>query len=300
MRTILKLIQTVSFINLVNSEVVKKEDNFKSTNNVKKLYKFDEWVKENSKVYMFDNDLLYETYFYSEDSMDKESRLRELWINSMKNSIDLETEELTKLNESISEIVRNLRRRIDQGLIKMRKHPVFGSNYRFYEEEEFMLDAEIEFHKIKKFLQEDSSVIKKDPEIGYRYEELLQTLKRKKIIEKSVPMFGAEHINDYYDKHQIDQEEEEEKIDMEDLLHEKIGSAQEQMKKVTNDYESEDFTNAKNMNQVEDKITKAKEKIISEFEGILEKQNLTSKKKTVKSSKGKKDLMKQMPKERKK
>jgi hypothetical protein len=248
---------------------------------------------------MFDNDLLYEQYFYTEDSIDKESRLRELWINSKRNNLEAQTEELTKLDDAIAELVRNIRRKIDQNLIKMRKHPVFGANYRFYEEEEFMIDSEIEFHKIKKFLKEDSSVIKKDPEIGYRYEELLQTLKRKKIIENSVPMFGAEHINDFYNKNDVIADEDEDKIDMDDIYTEALGSAQEQMKKLTSVYESGDFANAKNMNQVDDKITKAKEKIITEFESILEKQNLGSKKKVVKLSKTKKEALKQIPKSRK-
>ena len=248
---------------------------------------------------MFDNDLLYETYYYNEDPIDKETRLRELWIKSKKNNLEINTDEIIKLNESIASLVREIRRKIDQNLLKIKKHPIFRSNYRYYEEEEFMIDSDIEFHKIKKFLQSDVEVIKNDPEIGFRYEELLQVLKRKKIIESSVPMFGAENIDNYYDeKVKYDEDHDIEKVEADDGIVEAIGSLQEQMKRITSTYNSDELSSAKNMTQVDDKIQKAKEKIVVEFENILDKQNM-KKKKNVKMSKTKKEMIKQTEKRKK-
>ena len=154
--------------------------------NMKKHMQYEEFVKQFSNKYMFDNDLLYETYYYWEDLDEKESRLRELWINSKKVKLEraikyprLHMKDLDRLNDEIGELVRNLRRKIDQALLKNRKHPIFGSNYRYYKRDEFTLDSEVEFHKIKKFLGLTPDVIKKDPEIGVKYDELKNLLKRK-------------------------------------------------------------------------------------------------------------------------
>ena len=73
--------------------------------------------------------------------------LVELWIISRKNSFDknsrpeFASKDLTKLNEGISDLVRNLRRKIDQTFLQNRKHPIYGANYRYLKHDEFMLDS---------------------------------------------------------------------------------------------------------------------------------------------------------------
>jgi hypothetical protein len=270
---------------LDNAEVINQEKSKeKSTESVKKLFSYDEWVKENSNQYLFDNDLLREQYNYWESPIDKETRLRESWIKAKQRSLteDHNNEEASALNESISDLVRTLRRKIDQQLIKNRKHPAFGANYKNYNDEELLIDADIEFHKIKKFLQKDSNIIKQDPEIGYRYDDLLKTLKRKKVIENTVPRFGAEHLDEYYAEEAEPEVEEEELVVEEDLAED---SLQKKLKNITATLSKQEelLSASKSMLQVEEKIQKAKEKIIAEFEGILDKENVKKTKKQTKN-----------------
>ena len=86
--------------------------------------------------------------------------------------------------------IRILRKRIDQDLLNNYKHPVFGSNYRQYDINEFMIDSDVEFEKIKKFLSNNPKLIQTDKEIGDDYLKLMKKLRRKKMIEKSISRFG--------------------------------------------------------------------------------------------------------------
>lgn len=237
---------------------------------MKKLFTFEEWKKENSKEYIFDNDLLYETYFYWEDLDDKEARLRQKWIESRRRRLATgdHTKEITKLNSRITSLVADLRVRIDQTLLKNRKHPVFGSNYRFYRPEEFLADAELEFHKIKKFLENSSEKIQQDPEIGFRYQELIDLLKRKVVIERALPRFGAEHIEAGAVKDLGEDEAENEEEDEE----EPISQAQNQFAKIFKTVvNQESFVDTKDATKMNDQFSKAKDKIVSQFESILQR-----------------------------
>jgi hypothetical protein len=224
--------------------------------------------------------LLSEQYHYWEDSNEKETRLRELWIKSKRRHLTQENEDIIKLNESIAETVRSLRLKIDQQLIKNRKHPAFGANYKNYNKNDLMIDADIDFHKIKNFLKNEPHIIKQDPEIGYRYEELIKTLKRKKVIENSVPRFGAEALDDYFVEGAKDEELEDLPVEEETGAEDSLA---ERMKSITSTYANEqDLVASKSISQVEDKIEKAKQKIVAEFENILDKQNIKKPKKTTK------------------
>jgi hypothetical protein len=263
--------------------------NKKSESSIKKQFSYDEWVKDNSNQYLFDNDLLSETYQYWENPTEKEARLRETWIRSKSKRLEInDSEEMEKLSDDIAGTVRDLRRKIDQHLIKNRKHPVFGSNYRNFTDEDLMLDSEIEFHKIKKFLQNEPGVIKQDPEIGYRYEELLKTLKRKKVIENSVPRFGAEQFDEYYNEKVKAESYESAEVqeDEGDDYVTQIGTLKEKMKTITTTFANpEELTASKSIGQVEEKIQKAKEKIIAEFEGLLDRENVKKVNKKTKEKK---------------
>ena len=71
---------------------------------------------------------------------------------------------------------------------------MFGSNYRYYDVTEFMIDSDIEFSKIKKFFENNPKVIEEDKEIGIDYWKLIKKLKRKKIVEISISRFGEYNI----------------------------------------------------------------------------------------------------------
>jgi len=261
-----------------NADVLaKKSDRFSegAGRNMKKFVKFEEFVKEFSNKYMFDNDLLYDTYYYWEDLDQKEMRLRELWINSRKERLEQNmkrpetlSKELTKLNDNISVLVRNLRRKIDQTLLKNRKHPIFGANYRYYKYDEFMLDSEIEFHKIKKFLESSPEKIKNDPEIGYKYKELIDLLKRKKIGEATTSQFEDpidEFKEEKKEEEQVDEDiteniESQEKV----KISGKSRSARRELEKA--------LGATGKVEKVDEELGKVKESIVSHFENIIKTQ----------------------------
>lgn len=168
---------------------------------------YDEYIEENAKAQLLDKDILDINYEYWETLEEKEERLRIKWIESkqkllsnieMTNKIieiekidipkdqKITEENIEKLTSNLCKLIRDLRFKIDQNLLKQNKHPIFGSNYKYFKGDEFMLDADHEFYKIKKFLKNDKSKIIEDSEIGYRYEELLESLKRKKNFRKYI------------------------------------------------------------------------------------------------------------------
>ena len=53
------------------------------------------------------------------------------------------------IKKEISNHIRSLRRQIDQYLIKNRKQAFFKNKIRFYDKEQVLYDAEINFHQIK-------------------------------------------------------------------------------------------------------------------------------------------------------
>lgn len=53
-----------------------------------------------------------------------------------------------------------------------------------------MIDSDVEFEKIKKFLSNNPKLIQTDKEIGDDYLKLMKKLRRKKMIEKSISRFG--------------------------------------------------------------------------------------------------------------
>lgn len=176
----------------IEYEIQLEEQKLKNLENSK--ISFENWKKTVKTNLEFDNEFLEEKYQYLETLEEKEERLRKIWINSKKNLIDSKTFEknknFLKINKEIIELIKSLRIKIDQNLLKNKKHPVFGTNYRHVSFDEFMVDADIEFHKIKKFLLKSPEVLKNDPEIGFKYQSLVENLKRKVLIEKSSPKFG--------------------------------------------------------------------------------------------------------------
>ena len=247
-------------------------------------------MQENTQAHLLDKDILDMNYEYWESPEEKEERLRIKWIESkqkllsnieMTNKI-IETEKLDmprdnksteenieKLTHDLCKLIRDLRIKIDQNLLKVNKHPIFGSNYKYYKGDEFMLDADHEFYKIKKFLKNDKNKISQDTEIGHRYEELLETLKRKKIMENTY----AEHYNEraYHqlDRGDIFETDVEEEMQQENLRKFESYNEKSNIKYSSEKISTEDLVAAKETKKVEDTIGKYKEKILSSFESAL-------------------------------
>jgi len=248
-------------------------------------------MEENAQAHLLDKDILDMNYEYWETLEEKEERLRINWIESKQKvlsnieftnelinmeKIDVPkdpkaTEEgIQMLSNDLCKLIRDLRFKIDQNLLKQNKHPLFGSNYKYYKGDEFMLDADHEFYKLKKFLKNDKSKIINDTEIGHRYEELLETLKRKKILENTY----AEHYNERA-YHQLDggdifeNEAEEDIIDADKMREFGKYTEKSNFKNAAERISTEDLVAAKDNKKVDDQLGRYKEKILSSFETAL-------------------------------
>ena len=87
--------------------------------------------------------------------------------------------------------------------------PIFKENYRAYDKEEFLLDSDIEFTKIKRLLEKNPKILKEDPLLGIDYLKIINLIKRKKLSELTSNEFNpADSIDStYLDLEIIEREE---------------------------------------------------------------------------------------------
>lgn len=103
-----------------------------------------------------------------------------------------------------------MRFRIDQELVRRNLIPLFKENYRAYDKEEFLLDSDVEFSKIKRLLEKNPKLLKEDPLLGVEYLKIINLIKRKKLVETT--------SNEYSAKDQVDSTY----IDLENLNREEV------------------------------------------------------------------------------
>ena len=180
----------------------------------KTLLSYADWLENQPKSEqnkdLFSKDIEYKNFFFIQSNIDREIYLRELWLknrNSRIESLVGETKSTNKykedfitINRTISNTIRSIRNQIDKYLLKNKQKPVFGHNIRFYDKEEILYDAEINFHQIKKFLSSKTDLLKQDETISKRYLELMELLTRKKILENSVAKFEKPEFFDHENK----------------------------------------------------------------------------------------------------
>lgn len=83
------------------------------------------------------------------------------------------------MNQEIIELVRRIRWRTDQELTKRNIEPLFKDNYTDkYDKEEFLIDAGMEFYKIKKLLTKNPKILKDDPVLSIDYFKIINLIKR--------------------------------------------------------------------------------------------------------------------------
>jgi hypothetical protein len=92
--------------------------------------------------------------------------------------------------------------RIDQELVRRNIDPLFKENYRAYDKEEFLLDADVEFVKIKRLLEKNPKILREDPILGLDYIKIIELIKRKKLLEDSSDPF---HPRDSIDSTYLNQ-----------------------------------------------------------------------------------------------
>jgi len=63
---------------------------------------------------------------------------------------------------------------MDQELTRRNINPIFGNNYNNkYEKEEFLIDVDMEFFKLKKLLERSPNVLKEDPILAVDYLKII-------------------------------------------------------------------------------------------------------------------------------
>lgn len=148
--------------------------------------------------------------------------MRKIWLDlKRKNALGgvdaRTTDEQDELNVKIVEIARRVRFRIDQELVRRNINPVFKENYRAYDKEEFLLDGDIEFVKIKRLLEKNPKVLKEDPVLGLDYLKIINLIKRKKLLEDASNHFDPKDSIDSTYLTQIDQETLRKEKEVQDL-----------------------------------------------------------------------------------
>jgi len=140
---------------------------------------------------VFDNDLLEAQYKFWETNLEKEQRLKKVWIDmNRRRALDgvdaISSEEQDELNDKIIELTRKIRWTVDQELVRRNHRPLFHQNYMDkYEKEEFLIDADMEFYKVKKLLEKNPKVLRDDPIISIDYHKIITLIRQKKLVEKT-------------------------------------------------------------------------------------------------------------------
>ena len=168
---------------------------------------YEQFLKERQSDNMFENDVslkfnfqnsffqyLEQEYKFWETQEDKEERIKKIWINlKRKNAlggVDQRTsDEQLELNKEITELVRKIRWRVDQELTRRSIEPIFKENYYSYEKDEFLIDADFEFVKIKNLLSKSPKLLKEDPILSIDYLKIINLIKQKKLLENITDQF---------------------------------------------------------------------------------------------------------------
>lgn len=133
-------------------------------------------------------------YKFWETQEDKEERIKRIWIDlKRKNALgglDQRTsQEQIELNQQITELVRKIRWRVDQELTRRSIEPIFKENYYTYDKDEFLIDADFEFVKIKNLLSKSPKLLKEDPILSIDYLKIINLIKQKKLLENTTDQF---------------------------------------------------------------------------------------------------------------
>jgi len=87
------------------------------------------------------------------------------------------------------DLTRRIRWRVDQELTKRSFDPLFKENYYSYDKEEFLLDADFEFVKIRHLLNKSPKMLKEDPILNIDYLKVINLIKKKKLLERTTDLF---------------------------------------------------------------------------------------------------------------
>lgn len=204
--------------------------------NSRKDTTYEQYLQSKATRYIFDHDILPQAYKFWESNEDREERLKRIWIDlKRKNALGgieaRNVEEQDEISTKIVELCRKIRYKLDQELTRHNIEPLFKENYRAYDKEEFLLDADMEFFKIKKLLEKNPKQLKEDPVMGIDYLKIINLIRRKKLVEDTSDHFKpADQVdNTFFDIDMLDQEEAmrkrraDEKFQRDQMLGETMG-----------------------------------------------------------------------------
>ena len=71
-------------------------------------------------------------------------------------------------------------------MVRRNLRPLFPQNYfEKYEKEEFLIDADMEFYKVKKLLEKNPRLLRDDPVISIDYHKIITLIRQKKLVERT-------------------------------------------------------------------------------------------------------------------
>lgn len=88
---------------------------------------------------------------------------------------------------------------------------MFKDNYAGkYDKHEFLIDADIEFTKLKRLLEKNPKTLREDPILATEYFKIIGLIKQKKLLEDTSDHFDPENqfLTAYNDPNQIEKEED--------------------------------------------------------------------------------------------
>ena len=180
----------------------------------KEKISFERWFAANRQDSIFDEDLLEQQYKFWETEDERSLRLKKMWIEMRrKNALGgvdaIQPAEHIEMTEKITELLRGIRWRIDQELTRKNMEPIFKHLYYTYEKEEFLLDVDLEFHKVKKLLEKNPRVLRDDPIMSIEYFKIIEMIKQKKLLEQTSDHYDPESapLTTYHDINALERKE---------------------------------------------------------------------------------------------
>ena len=121
-------------------------------------------------------------YKFWETEEDKQHRIKKLWIalkrkNALGGSDARSSCEQVAINKQIVDLVRKIRWRVDQELTRRNIEHIFKENYYSYDKQEFLIDADFEFVKVKNLLSKSPKMLKEDPVLSIDYLKIINLIK---------------------------------------------------------------------------------------------------------------------------
>ena len=100
------------------------------------------------------------------------------------------------MTQQITDLVRKIRWKVDQELVRRNHRPLFQQNYMDkYEKEEFLIDADMEFYKVKKLLEKNPKMLRDDPVLSIDYHKIITLIRQKKLFENTSDHFNADNAH---------------------------------------------------------------------------------------------------------